>query len=231
VGTLWWRSLLLAMGLPAGCARTWGQSAALDEAMWTYKVARGDTLIALTDELLQPGIGWRRVQRLNHVANPYRLMPGTVLRVPLAWLRTESAVAEVVFVAGAVRIERAGAPLAEPLVNGTLLRAGDSVVTGASPSALTLRLSDGTRLLVEPDSALTIAQLLLRGRSGVVVAQGPALEPEAVILDPQPGIYHLRVRTIDADGFEGPYSGAQQVEVPRRFNWWWLLLIVPLLTL
>jgi hypothetical protein len=41
-------------------------------------------------------------------------------------------------------------------------------------------------------------------------------------------VYHLRVRTIDANGFEGPYGGAQQVEVPRRFNWWWLLLLVPL---
>jgi predicted phage tail protein len=61
-----------------------------------------------------------------------------------------------------------------------------------------------------------------------LVVQGPALEPEAVILDPQPGVYHLRVRTIDANGFEGPYGGAQQVEVPRRFNWWWLLLLVPL---
>jgi hypothetical protein len=44
-------------------------------------------------------------------------------------------------------------------------------------------------------------------------------------------VYHLRVRTIDADGFEGPYGGAQQVEVPRRFNWWLLLLLVPLLSL
>jgi hypothetical protein len=64
----------------------------------------------------------------------------------------------------AQRAERAGAPLAQalaqPLAIGTQLRAGDTVITSASPSALTLRLVDGTRVLIEPDSSLTIAQLL-----------------------------------------------------------------------
>ena len=136
--------------------------------MWTYQVIRGDTLIAITRELLQPGIGWQRVQRLNQVADPYRLMPGTTLRIPVAWLRTEATLAEVVYVVGQVRAQRGGAPLAEPLATGTQLRSGDTVITGASPSALTLRLVDGTRVLIEPDTTLTIAQLLLRGRSGVV---------------------------------------------------------------
>jgi hypothetical protein len=148
--------------------RTWAQGTESTDAAWTYQVTRGDTLIALSRELLQPGIGWQRLQRLNRVADPYRLMPGTALRIPLAWLRTEATVAEVVYLVGQVRAERNGAPLAEPLAAGTQLRSGDTVFTGASPSAVTLRLVDGTRLLIEPDSTLTIAQLLLRGRSGVV---------------------------------------------------------------
>jgi hypothetical protein len=64
-----------------------------------------------------------------------------------------------------------------------------------------------------------------------LIAQGPTKDAEAVVVDPQPGVVHLRVRTIDADGFEGPYGTAQQVEVPRRFDWWLLLLLLPLLTL
>ncbi|HTP72128.1 MAG TPA: FecR domain-containing protein [Burkholderiaceae bacterium] len=162
-----WRPvLLLAMWLAASCATASAPPA--DDAVWTYQVARGDTLIAISHELLQPGIGWQRVQRLNHVADPYRLLPGTTLRLPVAWLRTEATVAEVVYQVGQVRAERAGAPLAEPLTVGTQLRPGDSVLTGAPPSALTLRLVDGTRVLIEPDSKVTIVQLLLRGRSGVV---------------------------------------------------------------
>jgi len=138
--------------------------------MWMYQVTSGDTLIAITRELLQPSIGWQRVQRLNRVADPYRLMPGTTLRIPVAWLRTEATVAEVVYLVGQVRAERSGSPLAEPLAAGVKLRSGDTVITGASPSALTLRLVDGSRMLIEPDSTLTIAQLLLRGRGGAVDA-------------------------------------------------------------
>ena len=52
-----------AMWFAAMCA--YAATPAVDDAMWTYQVARGDTLIAITHELVQPGIGWRRVQRLN----------------------------------------------------------------------------------------------------------------------------------------------------------------------
>src|SRR5262245_24451799 len=110
---------------------------AADEAVWSYQVTRGDTLIAITHELLRPGIGWQRVQRLNQVPDPYRLMPGTTLRLPVAWLRTEATVAEVAYQVGQVRVERGGAPLAEALNVGTQLRTGDTVITGASPSAVT----------------------------------------------------------------------------------------------
>jgi len=164
-----WPALLLAMWLAPVGARAAASPA--DDAVWTYQVARGDTLIAITRELVQPGIGWRRVQRLNHVPDPYRLQPGSTLRLPVQWLRTEATVAEVAYQLGQVRVERGGAPLAEPLTVGTQLRTGDTVITGASPSALTLRLVNGTRVLIEPDTTVTIAQLLLRGRSGVVDAR------------------------------------------------------------
>ena len=45
---------------------------------------------------------------------------------------------------------------------------------------------------------------------------------QTVLKDPAPGTYYLRARTIEADGFEGPFGAAQQVEVPRS-PWWWLV--------
>jgi hypothetical protein len=45
---------------------------------------------------------------------------------------------------------------------------------------------------------------------------------------PESGTYYLRVRTIDADGFAGPFGPTQQLDVPAGMNWWWLLLLAPL---
>ena len=50
---------------------------------------------------------------------------------------------------------------------------------------------------------------------------------EGTLADPAAGTYYLRLRTIDADGFEGPFGAAQQVEVPPS-KWW---LLAPLLLL
>ncbi|GAA5165469.1 FecR domain-containing protein [Viridibacterium curvum] len=41
---------------------------------------------------------------------------------------------------------------------------------------------------------------------------------------PQPaaGLWHIRVRATDADGYVGQWSGTQQLEVPRDWRWLWL---------
>lgn len=75
-----------------------------------------------------------------------------------------------------------------------------------------------------------------RARSGddaydVQVARDPAFKelllerrenlPELLLDTPKAGTYYLRVRTIESDGFLGPYGAAQQFDVPRSL-WWWL---------
>ena len=51
---------------------------------------------------------------------------------------------------------------------------------------------------------------------------------EILLAEPAPGVYHVRVRAIAADGRGGPFGAAQTIEVPR--SWWWLWLL-PLLLL
>ena len=46
--------------------------------------------------------------------------------------------------------------------------------------------------------------------------------PELVLDKPPHGTYYLRVRTIEADGFVGPYGSAQQFKVSLSL-WWWLV--------
>ncbi len=157
------RGRLAAMLLMWGAAALQAQPQAAD-ADWRYRIQPGDTLITLTDAWLAPGKTWRDLQKLNRSPDPLRLKPGSTLRMPVAWLRREAGVAEAVFVKGEVQRQRGAA--AEPLAAGSALRSGDRIRTGPQASA-SLRFADGSRLLVPPDSDVTLDQLLVLGREAL----------------------------------------------------------------
>lgn len=138
-------------------------------ALWTHVVAPGDTLIGLQNELLQPGSSWRVVQRLNGVADPRRLRPGSELRIPVAMLRAEPVDAEVLHAHGQAWLERGGAAR-QPLVSATALKAGDVVGTG-DQSSLVLRFADGTRTQLGPNGRLRLDSHARLGRSSTVRTQ------------------------------------------------------------
>lgn len=92
------------------------------------------------------------------------------------------------------------------------------------------------------------ARLTLRWRSGLPgqsfhfqlatdaefanVLHEETTDESQVILDrPAGGRYFLHARTIDVDGYEGPYGTAQTIEVPKNRGPWWLLLLPALLGL
>lgn len=153
----------LAMGLllASGLARSQGEAA---DADWRYRIQPGDTLITLTDAWLAPPRTWRDLQKLNRVPDPLRLKPGSTLRMPVAWLKREASVAEAVFTRGQVTRQRGSAN--EALAAGATLHSGDRIRTSAQSSA-SLRFADGSRLLVPPDSDVTLEQLLVLGRGAL----------------------------------------------------------------
>lgn len=121
---------------------------------WRYTLRPGDTLIGVSQRYLARPADWPRVQQLNRIANPYRLVPGSPLRIPLAWLRQTPAPATVVAVSGSVRVVPSGA--AERVLDtGELLGAGTRLEVAADSSA-TLRFADGSVLVVQPGTRLTL---------------------------------------------------------------------------
>lgn len=153
----------LTMGLLLVSGGLRAQTEAAD-ADWRYRIQPGDTLITLTDSWLAAPRTWRDLQKLNRVPDPLRLMPGATLRMPVAWLRREAGVAEAVFARGQVTRQRGG--VTEALAAGATLQSGDRIRTGTQSSA-SLRFGDGSRLLVPPDSDVTLDQLLVLGRGAL----------------------------------------------------------------
>jgi len=133
---------------------------------WLYRIERGDTLIGLHERLLRPEADWRVVQRLNRIADPRRLRPGSTLRIPVALLREEAATAEVLHVHGEVWLERPGGTR-QPLTAAIGVAAGDALVTGAQ-SSVSLRFADGSRTQLGPNGRLVVDRHVRLGASGAV---------------------------------------------------------------
>ena len=140
-------------------------SARATEAAWRYGVKPGDTLFSIASDYLQRPDQWRRLQTLNAVDDPLRLMPGTQLQLPVALLKREAAAAVVLDVQGQVMRLSAKQPR-QSLTVGQQLHAGDTVETGAD-ATVSLRFVDGSRLLLTPLSSMTLTRLVLLGKSGI----------------------------------------------------------------
>ena len=148
----------LALLLPTGSA------AADSEPLFEHRIEVGDTLIGLRGRVIEPAADWRRLQRLNRISNPQRLQPGSLLRIPVSMLLAQPETAEVVYVQGQVTVQRGSQP-AQPLAGGATVAGGDRLVSAAQSSAV-LRLADGSRLLLRPESAIQLEQLMRLGSSG-----------------------------------------------------------------
>lgn len=148
------RSSILALALVLTALAGGGDAAAQD---WLYPVRPGDHLWGLAERFLDGHSAYGKLQQLNRIRDPKRLPPGSVLRIPLAWMRRLAAEARLTSVRGAVEIERAGgAPVSANV--GDALRENDRLRTSPGANAA-LALPDGTQVRVLSDTELTVESM------------------------------------------------------------------------
>ena len=170
------------------------------EPDWALRINPGDTLIGLSQRLLRAPYGWQAVQQHNAVPNPRRLVPGSMLHIPLEWLRQDAMLASVVHVQGEVEVQRGAAGVPSVVRVGDTLGADARVRTGAD-SALALRLANGSQLLVTPGTELTIEQLVSYPRVGhtsvrLNLLRGAVESKVTPLAQPlPPGMQRFQIRT------------------------------------
>ncbi|WP_316156318.1 FecR domain-containing protein [Cupriavidus sp. BIC8F] len=148
-------ALLAGVAVPAHAG-----PAGAEGADFIYVVEPGDTLIGLASRYMASEEGWRTLQRLNGVADPYRLVPGSRLRIPLSQIPEQAASARVVYVAGEVRAN------GRPVQAGMTLDEAARIETPAGGS-VTLELPDRSRVTVPPATTLLVSRLRTFARSGL----------------------------------------------------------------
>lgn len=135
---------------------------------WRYRVRPGDNLWDLAHKYVRDDVSWEQLRAHNNVEDPLRLVPGSVLSFPVAWLRRQPAHAVVVAVAGDITASRNGRfdDIFTP-VEGQRLGVGTALRTGPDAS-LTLEFADGSRLQLHGDSELHLDRLTSYGATGMV---------------------------------------------------------------
>lgn len=149
----------------------------------TLTVRPGDTLISISQHYLDSSNRWPALKKRNRIGNELRLVPGSSLRLPVAWLRWAPGRAEVVNVQGQVLGTQG------MLSTGAFVSEGEQIDTGKN-GLLTLRFRDGATVAFPPGTRVRFGSL----------REIPGQPLSRTAIDIESGSAESRVPSLDKSG-------------------------------
>lgn len=150
------RIRIISLLLFFGFLWTGGVSKAAEQDELIYSMSQGDNLWNITERYLNEGFRyWNSLIRLNKINDPRHMSPGTKIRIPLRWLKIDSATVRVRDMHGTVQYIAAKQTELRPLTSSTLLKDGDQVVVGEDAN-LVLEFVDKSRLFLGSGSRMEL---------------------------------------------------------------------------
>lgn len=134
---------------------------------WIYTTVAGDNLWNLSEQHLDKVTRFKQLQKLNNIENPRQMQPGTRLRVPLKWIRSNPVPAEISEIQGSAELLQAADNRTLPAVKGSQIQLGDRIRSGAD-TTLAIRFADNTILTLYSDSLIRFDHLSAHGTTGMV---------------------------------------------------------------
>ncbi|MAX52694.1 MAG: LysM motif protein [Methylophaga sp.] len=134
---------------------------------WIYTVVDGDNLWNLSEQHLDKVTRFEQLRKLNNIENPKRLQPGTRIRVPLAWIRSNPVAAKIISITGIAEIQRARSSTTEPAKVGSLMQLGDQLST-EDDSSVAIEFADKSVLSLHENSLVHFDHLSAHGVTGMV---------------------------------------------------------------
>ncbi len=138
-------------------------SAPSDE--WRYIVANGDSLWNISARYLTDVQHYQALQQLNQIKRPNNLQPGSLVRVPMAWIAIQPATAQISAMTGRSDYQRAGTW--QPLTDDVQLQLGDKLHLGKDAS-VTIRFADGSEVTAFNQAIIYFDHLSAYGKTGMV---------------------------------------------------------------
>lgn len=137
-----------------------------DSGDWHYTLRPRDTIQTVGSTLLLPRYSWSDLAHYNQVAQVDKLAPGSILKIPMQWLKHQPQPATVLSVQGTVLIKRAGNEHFTRLSANENIHVGDEVAT--QKGTLLIKFADASILRLEEQSNLIFNRLSSFGSTGMV---------------------------------------------------------------
>jgi hypothetical protein len=134
---------------------------------WVYTVVEGDNLWNLSEQHLDKVTRFEQLRKLNNIDDPKHLKPGTRIRVPLNWIRSNPVAAKVASFNGTVELQRLDNNALITVDIGTLLNLGDQLRT-AKNSTVAIEFADKSILTLHENSLVHFDHLSAHGVTGMV---------------------------------------------------------------
>ncbi len=136
-------------------AKAAGPSARGDTIQLT--VGEGDCLFNICKKYMDGSNRWQEIARINRLADPHMIHPGTKLTVPVSFLKRTPLKGRVTFVLGDAKAQAEGRGDWVPLKSGDEVSQNSNIRTGED-SALEIAFSDGSIFVLKADTEIGIRQ-------------------------------------------------------------------------
>lgn len=137
-----------------------------DTSDWHYTLRPRDTLQTLGNALLLPRYSWTDLASYNEVSDIGKLVPGSIIRIPMQWLKYQPQPATVLSVQGTTLIKRSGQANFTRLNANEAIHVGDEIAT--QKGSILIRFADASILRLEEQSNLVFNRLSSFGNTGMV---------------------------------------------------------------
>lgn len=134
---------------------------------WIYSVVQGDTLSEFSEKHLYKTSYWKQLQKINNIADPKRIPENTKLRIPIHWIKSQPASAQVIKFEGDVVTRNQEGTDSQQVSVGQQLNLGDHLETYSQSSVL-IRFADGSEIRVLQNSKIDFNHMTKYGETGMV---------------------------------------------------------------
>lgn len=139
---------------------------------WIYTVVPGDNLWNFSEKHLDTVLRFDQLRKMNNIEHPKRMPPGSKIRIPLKWVKSNPVPATLEAIRGKAQLFRADGSIEELGIKdltgkGPLFQLGDRIKT-SDETTVAIKFADNTILTLHSNSQIRFDHLSAHGTTGMV---------------------------------------------------------------